>query len=325
MFFACLLKPSNYGRNVGGPDNVRVPKGQEPREKRRRVEVAGKKDQAPQPPLELLMSIDEATQRINDRTAKGYELKKMPIKTEGNLDFWKGEYSKWSAYNVEMLRRMFTSREIADEYNALIGFVVQRTIPPFSKRVTDFHSNIDGKIHRLESIRERLELIPLAELKKLSEELANVAVKSTSKVFLVHGHDEAARESVARFLEKITLEPIILHEKPNQGMTVIEKLESNSDVGFAVILLTPDDEGRSKAEGEELRDRARQNVLLELGYFIGLLTRKNVCALHKGSVEIPTDYLGVLFVPYDEAGGWQLRLAKELKAAGFQVDINKIV
>ena len=109
------------------------------------------------------------------------------------------------------------------------------------------------------------------------------------------------------------------------GKTIIEKLEHYSDVGYAVVLLTPDDEGRKKAEGENLRDRARQNVLLELGYFTGKLGRSRVCALHRGSVEIPTDYLGMLYVPLDEAGGWQLRLAKELKAAGFDIDMNKAV
>jgi predicted nucleotide-binding protein len=142
--------------------------------------------------------------------------------------------------------------------------------------------------------------------------------------FIVHGHDEAARELVARFIERLGLVPVILHEQPNKGSTIIEKLEENADVSFGVVLLTPDDEGKKKGDSA-LRDRARQNVLLELGYFIGRLGRKHVCALHKGSVEIPTDYLGVLFVPFDDSGGWQLKLAKELKAAGFFIDMNKAV
>jgi predicted nucleotide-binding protein len=88
-------------------------------------------------------------------------------------------------------------------------------------------------------------------------------------------------------------------------------------------LLTPDDEGRSVAAAGVLRPRARQNVVLELGYFTAKLGRKAVCALHRGSLELPSDYLGVVYVPIDEAGGWQLRLAKELKAAGFPIDMNK--
>jgi predicted nucleotide-binding protein len=143
------------------------------------------------------------------------------------------------------------------------------------------------------------------------------------RVFVVHGHDQATREAVARFLERLELEPVILHEQANEGMTIIEKLERHSDVRFAVVLLTPDDEGRSLADDSALRPRARQNVLLELGYFTGKLGRRAVCALHQGALELPSDYLGVVYVPIDEGGGWQLRLAKELKAAGFTIDMNK--
>jgi predicted nucleotide-binding protein len=141
---------------------------------------------------------------------------------------------------------------------------------------------------------------------------------------LVHGHDEAARETVARFLERAGIEPVILHEQASQGKTVIEKLEHYGAVGFAVVLLTPDDEGREIAGAEQLRPRARQNVVLELGYFIGKLGRDRVCALHRGDVDIPTDYLGVLYVRIDD-GGWQLSLAKELRAAGFDIDMNKVI
>ena len=147
----------------------------------------------------------------------------------------------------------------------------------------------------------------------------------TMKAFVVHGQDEATREAIARFLERLHIEPVILHEQANEGRTVIEKLEYYGDVRFAVVLLTPDDEGRKAKPEEPLRPRARQNVLLELGYFVGKLGRSRVCALHRGALEIPTDYLGVLYVPFDESGGWQLRLAKELKAAGFDIDMNKAI
>ncbi|MGF6264376.1 putative nucleotide-binding protein [Paraburkholderia youngii] len=142
------------------------------------------------------------------------------------------------------------------------------------------------------------------------------------RVFVVHGHDGEARETVARFLKAMDFEPVILHEQPNQGGTVIEKFEANSEVGFAVVLLTPDDLGRSIKE-EELKPRARQNVLLELGYFIGHLGRDKVCALRRGEVELPSDYVGVVWEKMDDGGGWKLALARELKAAGHEVDLNK--
>lgn len=103
------------------------------------------------------------------------------------------------------------------------------------------------------------------------------------KVFVVHGHDNEAKEGVARFLYKLGLEPIILHEQASAGRTVIEKFETYSHgVAFAVVLLTPDDLGAAAADVSNLRSRARQNVIMELGYFIGKLGRMRVCACTKG-------------------------------------------
>lgn len=143
------------------------------------------------------------------------------------------------------------------------------------------------------------------------------------KVFIVHGHDDGARETVARFLERIGLEAIILHEQANQGRTIIEKVVANSDVGFAVVLLTPDDEGCVKGGTPE--PRARQNVLLELGYFIGRLGRNKVCALKHGTLEIPSDFAGVVWETMDSNGGWKQALARELEAAGHSIDWNKVM
>ncbi len=144
------------------------------------------------------------------------------------------------------------------------------------------------------------------------------------RIFLVHGHDEAVLQEVARFLERLDQDIIILREQPNQGRTIIEKFEDYSDVGFAVILLTPDDRGGPASDpSDEQRFRARQNVILELGYFLGRLGRSRVCALYREGVEIPSDYSGVLYVKLDPEGGWRLQLAKELKAAGLPVDMNK--
>jgi hypothetical protein len=140
------------------------------------------------------------------------------------------------------------------------------------------------------------------------------------KVFIVHGHDEGARESVARFLEQLSFDPIILHEQANQGRTIIEKIEAHSDVGFAVILLTPDDVGSLK--GGDLQPRARQNVLLELGYFVGRLGRSRVCALKRGDIEVPSDFGGVVYEPFDAGGAWKQALSRELQAAGFDIDWN---
>jgi predicted nucleotide-binding protein len=143
----------------------------------------------------------------------------------------------------------------------------------------------------------------------------------SKKIFVVHGHAGEQREAVARFLERLGFEPIILHEQPNQGKTVIEKFESHADVGFATVLLTPDDVGGAAGGPQEAR--ARQNVILELGYFIGRLTRSKVCALKAGEIELPSDILGIVWTPFD--AGWKQALANELQAAGYEIDWNKVM
>jgi predicted nucleotide-binding protein len=153
--------------------------------------------------------------------------------------------------------------------------------------------------------------------------LPTPAISAPRKIFIVHGHDEGAREAVARFLEKIGFEVIILHEQANRGRTIIEKVEAHRDVGFAVVLLTPDDQGCKL--GDELRARPRQNVLLELGYFLGYLGRNRVCALKGGELEIPTDFGGVVYETYDGSGGWKATLGRELQAAGFEIDWNMVM
>ncbi|MFA7235728.1 MAG: nucleotide-binding protein [Phycisphaeraceae bacterium] len=162
----------------------------------------------------------------------------------------------------------------------------------------------------------------IAEHHGLVEDKVNSV--NTSRIFIVHGHDESERKKVARFVEKLGLEAIILHEQSNRGQTIIEKLERYASVDFAVILLTPDDWG-GKNQTKNLKPRARQNVILELGFFYGKLGRSRVCALHKGDVELPSDFNGVLYVPLDEGGAWQAKLTKEIKDAGISVDISNLV
>lgn len=147
---------------------------------------------------------------------------------------------------------------------------------------------------------------------------------ASRRVFVVHGHNEAVKLSVAAFLRKLDLEPIILHEQPNKGRTIIEKFEEHADVAFAVVLLTPDDVGGPASNRAEVNLRARQNVVLELGYFIGRLRRKRVCALMVDDVETPSDIHGVIYIRYDAGGGWRLALARELGAAGIEIDLNRI-
>lgn len=142
--------------------------------------------------------------------------------------------------------------------------------------------------------------------------------KITNEIFIVHGRDNLPKVTLARWLESNKLHPIILHEQTSGGATLIEKLENySSRAKFAIVILTPDDMGRLKEATSE-QPRARQNVIFELGYFLGRLGRKYVCCLYKDTMEIPSDFNGVLFIPFKEdVKETFIELARELTNAEY--------
>ena len=268
----------------------------------------------------------EAARRIGAQIEKGKELLSRKIGDERELENARHAMYAWTDYNEELLKRIVDTDELVKGYR-LLGIYGGSTGPTsFREEVEEFRSDVDYYVRALQSMLNRLELIPEApELKQVNpQQHNNPSCAISKKVFIVHGHDEAAKESVARLLEKLELDPIILHEQPNRGRTVIEKFEDYSDVGFTVVLLTPDDVGAAKEDAEHLKPRARQNVLFELGFFIGKLGREKVCALHKGDVDILSDFSGVLWTALDKEGAWHLKLGKEISAAGLDVDLNNL-
>jgi predicted nucleotide-binding protein len=143
------------------------------------------------------------------------------------------------------------------------------------------------------------------------------------RVLVVHGHDRALRDQVELLLLRLKLDPIVLEDQPSGSQTIIEKVEAYGRVDYAVVLLTPDDVGRSAASPSNLRPRARQNVVLELGYFIGALGRSRVAVLRASpDVEAPGDVDGVVYTSVDEAGRWRQKLAKNISAAGLPADLS---
>lgn len=173
------------------------------------------------------------------------------------------------------------------------------------------------------TLREDLSEVASDPSADLSEQLSVEGV-AARKVFVVHGHDDSAKHELARFLERIKLEAVILHEQANQGRTIIEKfIEHADEVAFAVVLFTPDDLGGAQLSSAQTA-RARQNVVFELGYFVAKLGRGKVCLLRKGDVEIPSDLYGVVYTNLDENEGWKISLLKELKAAKLNFDANQV-
>ncbi|TVT26807.1 nucleotide-binding protein [Salinicoccus cyprini] len=153
--------------------------------------------------------------------------------------------------------------------------------------------------------------------------------QQNTNVFIVHGHDDAMKLTVKDYLVKLGLNPIILHEQLDEGDTIIEKFEREAkNVSYAIILLSPDDVGKA-ISAEVYLPRARQNVILELGFFTGKLGRKRTFNLLKNSqgeeLEQPNDFSGVVYHQFDPAGGWKLKLGQSLKAAGFDIDFNLLL
>lgn len=185
-----------------------------------------------------------------------------------------------------------------------------------------------GKKEMLNLFNIMLEEFELFDKTKETNKVKKAELEFSNRIFIVHGHDGEMKQAVARTLDRLKLDPIILHEKPDKGRTIIEKITEYSDVNFAIALLSPDDYAYPKDQSpENAKLRARQNVIFELGFFIGKLGRERVLILFREeeNFEWPSDYKGVLYKPYDSSGNWRFELAKELKDCGYDVDVNKLL
>jgi predicted nucleotide-binding protein len=221
---------------------------------------------------------------------------------------------RWRNKAILWLRQNLPKSGLADEI---------RLVPVPNPNAYSLSGNdIRNTQRALQLFLKARDLLPFLAVEKTA---AIPRPDNASKVFVVHGHNDALKNAAARLVFKLGLEPVILHELPNRGRTLIEKFVDHSDVAFALILLTCDDRGGSASTPpEQYSYRARQNVIMELGYFLAQLGRHRVAAIFEDGVEIPSDYKGVVFIPYDAAGRWEFDAAKEMKAGGIRVDLNKL-
>jgi predicted nucleotide-binding protein len=167
---------------------------------------------------------------------------------------------------------------------------------------------------------------PMEKEKQVKESKKSLEKDS---VFIVHGRDYKPIKELKSILAELNLKPIVLHEQPSGSRTIVEKLEKYSDVGYAFVILTPDDRGgsfRGKVPVlgskilEDTHFRARQNVILELGYFMGKLGRNKVCCLYTGEVELPSDMHGIVYISFKESvNEARNMIEKELKEAGYEI------
>lgn len=283
---------------------------------------------APKPLLELATSRDDAKTRLQERIEKGLELKQRRVETRETFDTLMNDYSKWDSFNSELLKRIFTTEEMAKEYDFWGAGMMLMRDPSLGERIADVYKDIDKKIHRLDSIIERLELIPLeAAVQSLAPTpQSSPSQPRTKKVFVVHGRDEIAKTNLEVFLHEVGLEPVVLHRQADEGMTIIEKFEKHSDVGYAFILLTPDEVAylateESKPDAERTKEfRARPNVIFEFGYFVGKLGRSRVCCLYTGTVSLPSDVSGMIYKRYEKSiEEVAYSVIKDLKASGYAI------
>lgn len=282
---------------------------------------------APKPLLELIMTRDEAKTRLQERIEKGLELKQRRVETYETFEMLSNDYSKWDSFNSELLKRIFTTDEMSKEYG-FWGAVMSMHEPSLGEKIADVYEDVNKKIHRLDSIIERLELIPLsAAIQAVAPaQASSPSQPRTKKVFVVHGHDEVAKTNLEVFLHEIGLEPVVLHRQADEGMTIIEKFEKHSDVGYAFILLTPDEVAylaseETKPDTERIKEyRARPNVIFEFGYFVGKLSRSRVCCLYTGDVSLPSDVSGMIYKRYDKSiEDVAYSIIKDLKASGYAI------
>ena len=239
------------------------------------------------------------------------------------------EFHKWDARNEEIFTRAFADANNTD----LDGYRQTGRSYFFSDVVVEQKEIITKLVAYLQGFIDRIDLIPCDAESAMTEK--SKVEMSADKVFIVHGHGELAKITAARTLEQLGLKPIILHEQEDYGNTIIEKFESNAtDVGFAVVLLTADDMGISRKDIEksntenrepQASKRARQNVVFEMGYFMGKLDRAHVFLLLEDGVEKPGDLDGIVYTPIDSEGMWKIKLAKRLKAVGYKVNTDAII
>ena len=235
-----------------------------------------------------------------------------------------GKSTEWRQKVQSALRRLFGDdcTQLQD-FNALrYGPIIFSAGTPESVFRDSFMSGMQSAMAIIRSAIQEYEDYDIQPDAMHSAPQNSAANESTRKLFVVHGHDNEMKESVARFLERIDFEPIILHEQASSGDTIIEKFERHADVSYAVVLLSPDDIGAVKTKADSLQPRARQNVILELGYFVGRLGRSHVCPFVRGPLEVPSDIHGVIYTPFD-GEDWKLHLVRELKHLGFDIDANK--
>lgn len=254
----------------------------------------------------------------------GYARKRTRTELTEEQEKWISEFKQWTDYNSELLKQAFDIPN--NEYHRDYVNCGQGCIFTGDENLVQLYKDeLKSKIEYLETLILKIPLLPPFTIQVERTE-KKCFQPDSRRVFIVHGHDTDIRLQVELFIKTLGYDPVVLFKQPNAGCTIIEKIEREAnDLAFSIILYTACDLGNDKLYADKcLNPRARQNVVFEHGYMCALLGRRNVCALVDSGVEIPGDMSGIVYVDYDNKGAWQMSVAKEMKAAGLDVDFNKL-
>ena len=266
--------------------------------------------------LILKIPLEKAEKLLNEKITEGSQILEGPI---SNIKQWKNaekKYNHWNSENYESLKKIFKKNTIAKDYSSskwTIGRILISDLK-LDEKIAKLYNDLEEKLNKLNSIKMSLGV--------LESKIEETTESAKNKVFFVHGSDCDTKIEVLDFIKNIGLEPIILKELAAAGKTLIDEVKNQSDVKYAIVLLTPDNVGG--VYSEDLQFRPTQNVILEVGFFVGKFGRKNVSTLHHEDIELPADYHGYEYIKIDETDDWKKALAKELQNAGFDIDLNKI-
>ena len=283
-------------------------------------------------PIRLRVPWSTVADLIRERLTIGSELRDREIRSPGEFLQAREDVKNWTAINGEVLLAIVDSAVFAEEHLSGSSLVLTSTDSGVAfamewasrarAQTHELAQFVDLKLRNLRSIAERVERIA-----EVTTRLAEAQPRQPpgSDVFIVHGHDHSARDTVALFVERLGLNAIILEKEPDLGLTIIEKFERDAaKSAAAIVLLTPDDVG-GPSGASSVQPRARQNVIFELGYFAARLGRGRVFALMRGSVEIPSDYGAVVYTRLDDEGIWKIKIAANLKASGIAIQLDRLL
>jgi len=311
------------------------------------------------------VSSKEIVELLRVQKAKGEELLKNSSLSPGDLQYWNlftkeiftrafgprlesidsilysGGNKPLSAYepesNLEKMRRtnfQTTLKNLENCVQQLLGkespgvvvFQEESPPPPMEKpEIRQENSKPRGKKDLGKELTVDLTIHQDSPPAPTGEKVARMTKSKERKVLILHGRDEEKMAMIGDFLKKLDLEPFLPEDAVGEGVGLLEKYKQYEDAVFAITLLTADDMGYPQEEPDEPKPRPAQNVIFELGFLMGRLEPNLVCALYEEGLDLPSEFKGSVLIPYDEGGMWKLLVARALKMATVDVDLNKAI